>query len=116
MKKRELLITAGILLAAVLLWFGIRLASPCSYASIRITVDGEEFGVFSLSKDCTIPIGDTNVCEIRGGRAHMVSADCPDQLCVHQGYIDEKGGIITCLPNRVVIQTVGGEDTLDGVS
>ena len=63
MKKRELLITAGILLAAVLLWFGIRLASPCSSASIRITVDGEEFGVFSLSKDCTIPIGDTNVCE-----------------------------------------------------
>lgn len=116
MKKRELLITAGILLAAVLLWLGIRLASPRSSASIRITVDGNEFGVFSLSKDCTIPIGDTNVCEIQGGKAHMLSADCPDQICVHQGYIDENGGIITCLPNRVVIQAAGGEDTLDGVS
>lgn len=115
MKKRELLITVGILLAAVLLWCGIRLAAPHSSASIRITVDGEEFGIFSLSKDCTIPIGDTNVCEIQGGQAHMLSANCPDQICVHQGYINEKGGIITCLPNRVVIQAVGDE-TLDGVS
>ena len=51
MKKRELLITAGILLAAILLWFGIRLASPRQAASIRITVDGNEFGVFSLAKE-----------------------------------------------------------------
>lgn len=115
MKKREFLITVCIVLAAVLLWFVIRLASPHSAASIRITVDGNEFGVFSLAKDRTIPIGDTNVCEIRDGKAHMVSASCPDQICIHQGYIDENGGVITCLPNRVVIQAVGN-DTLDGVS
>lgn len=115
MKKRDLLITAILLLFAILLWFGIRLASPRQAASIRITVDGNEFGIFSLTKDRTIPIGDTNVCEIQDGKAHMLSASCPDQICVHQGYINEKGGMITCLPNRVVIQAVG-TDTLDGVS
>ena len=115
MKKRDLLITAILLLSAILLWFGIRLVSPRQAASIRITVDGNEFGIFSLTKDRTILIGDTNVCEIRDGKAHMLSASCPDQICVHQGYINEKGGMITCLPNRVVMQA-GGTDTLDGVS
>ena len=110
MKNRDLLITAIRLLSAILLWFGIRLVSPRQATSIRITVDGNEFGIFSLTKDRTILIGDTNVCEIQDGKAHMLSASC-----VHQGYINEKGGMITCLPNRVVIQAVG-TDTLDGVS
>ncbi len=117
MKKKELLLTAAILLAAVLLRIGIRLTSPKNIASIQITVDGTVLGTWPLDKDCTIPIGNTNVCEIRDGKAHMLSADCPDQICIHQGYIDEKGGMITCLPNRVVIQAFGNTaDTIDGIS
>ena len=111
MKKRELLITAILLLSAILLWFGIRFASPRQAASIRITVGGDEFGVFSLAKDRTILIGDTNVCEIQDGKAHMLSASCPDQICVHQRAISKNGESIICLPNKVVVSIEGAEDS-----
>ena len=34
----------------------------------------------------------------------MISAECPDHLCMKQKAIDEKGGTIVCLPNKVVIE------------
>ncbi len=44
-----------------------------------------------------------NEIEIRPGSIGIVSADCPEQLCVRQGFISGSGLPITCLPNRVVI-------------
>ena len=85
-----------------------------SHGSIRITVDGGEYGTYSLAKDQTIKINDTNVCEIKDGKAHMISAECPDHLCMKQKAIDEKGGTIVCLPNKVVIEgekSVGSDNT-----
>ena len=81
-----------------------------SHGSIRITVDGKEYGTYSLEKDQTIKINDTNVCEIKDGQARMISAQCPDHLCMKQKAIDEKGGTIVCLPNKVVIE---GEKSTD---
>ena len=81
-----------------------------SHGSIRITVDGKEYGTYSLAKNQTIKINDTNVCEIKDGQARMISAQCPDHLCMKQKAIDEKGGTIVCLPNKVVIE---GEKSTD---
>ena len=83
------------------------------YGSITITVDGEEYGTYSLGKDQTISINDTNVCEIKDGKAHMISATCPDHLCMKQREIDEKGGTIVCLPNKVVIEGSKSADSTD---
>lgn len=110
MKKKELYFILAILLAAAVLWGGLRLLPTGDGDAIRITVDGQLFGVYSLDKDQVIPIGDTNVCEIKDGKAHMLEADCPDQLCVMQGDIDGHGGMIICLPNRVIIEGESGED------
>ena len=80
------------------------------YGTIRITVNGEEYGTYSLSKDQVIPINDTNVCEIKNGQAKMTDASCPDHLCMKQRAIDSAGGRIVCLPNKVVIE---GEKAAD---
>lgn len=116
MKKKEKLFIIGILLFAVLLWLVLSLLRPRDYGSIRITVDGELFGTYSLGEDQVIEIGDTNVCEIKDGQARMTSATCPDHLCIdQQGPIYETGGMIICLPNRVVIEgeraDSGGSDS-----
>ena len=95
------------------LWGGMSLADKGAHASIRITVDGEEYGIYSLSRDQTIKINDTNVCEIKDGKVRMISAECPDHLCMKQKAIDEKGGTIVCLPNKVVIE---GEKSSDSDS
>jgi len=47
--------------------------------------------------------GNVNEIEIRPGEIGMLYADCPDQLCVKQGFISNSHLPITCLPNRVVI-------------
>ena len=48
--------------------------------------------------------GCTNVVEVRPGSIAILSADCPDKLCVHQGAVSNSLLPITCLPNRLVIQ------------
>lgn len=46
----------------------------------------------------------TNIIFVEQGRICVSEADCPDQICVHQGWVS--GGItpIVCLPNKLVIQ------------
>lgn len=50
----------------------------------------------------------TNVVEVRDGRVRVREADCPNQDCVNQGWIDAAGEQIVCLPHHLVVQVVGG--------
>ncbi len=34
----------------------------------------------------------------------MIEATCPDHLCIKQHSINEQGGTIVCLPNKIVIK------------
>lgn len=82
---------------------------------ISITIDGELYGTYSLYEDRTIEIGEgdhINHIEIKAGKAYMVYASCPDQLCVEQNEISYDKQSIICLPNKVVI-TVTSDDESD---
>ena len=109
-------ILAVLLLAGASFFLLFAGAQPGSQAVIT-TPEGEI--TWDLSQDHSWKItgrdGIPVTIEASGGRIRFQTSGCPDQICVHQGYINEKGGMITCLPNRVVIQAVG-TDTLDGVS
>ncbi len=83
--------------------------------AIVITVDGAEYGRYSLDTDQEIPITDadgkvTNIVRIEDGAARMVEADCPDGLCMKQGSIRHNRQNIICLPNRVVVTVEGSEE------
>lgn len=68
-----------------------------------------------LSERVEIPVGEGNlVCADREG-VWMERADCPDQLCVHQGKIKSGNLSIVCLPNEVSV-TLKGESGWDGVA
>ena len=88
-------------------------------SNIVITVDGKEYGTYSLFQEQTITIGDgdtQNIIEIKGGKAYMKDASCPDQLCVDQKEISYDKEAIICLPNKVVITVVSDvESDLDGI-
>lgn len=107
MKKKDWILAAGILIAALAAWMFPRFFLPEDHRKIRITVDGTVFGEYSLREDQEIAIGKTNVCRIENGKVKMISADCPDKLCIKQKAIDASGGTIVCLPNKVVIEAVG---------
>ena len=58
--------------------------------------------------------GGHNRIEIRQGSIGIIWADCPDKLCVRQGFIHNASIPITCLPNSLVIRlTPTGESTPD---
>lgn len=116
--KKELLFIAGIPVLALLLWLCLHFFPKNSCTSIRITVDGRIYGIYSLMQDQTIPINDTNVCTIKDGRAVMTKANCPDHLCMKQNAITEKGGSIICLPNKIIIEgeTVSSPPQVDATT
>ena len=68
------------------------------------------------TKTITTDLG-TNVIEIKDGHVHVEEADCPNQDCVHQGWIDAAGQQIVCLPHKLTVDIVdeGAETTYDVV-
>lgn len=103
MKKRDFVLI-GIILAVVLIAFAVvsLIKKDGSYVVVR--VDGKEVSRYTLSKDGEYELnGGTNVLRIENGKAYLISANCPDHLCVKQGKIDQSGETITCLPNRLTV-------------
>lgn len=88
-------------------------------SSITITVDGDVYGTYSLLEEQTIVIEDgtaKNVIQIKGGKAYMFEASCPDQLCVDQNEISFDKESIICLPNKVVLTVTSDiESDLDAI-
>lgn len=58
----------------------------------------------SYSFEVTNAGGGTNTVEVRPGEIGIIAANCPDKLCVSQGFIHTSLLPVTCLPNRLVIQ------------
>ena len=48
--------------------------------------------------------GGFNEIEISADGIRIRSASCPDKLCVRQGFLQDSGLPIVCLPNRLVIR------------
>lgn len=110
MKKNDYILIAVIVIiaAALFLIFGKMWSENA--ATVKVTVDGKEQGIYSLSKNQEIEINGTNVLVIREGKADMVEADCPDKVCVNQKPISKEGESLTCLPNKVIVTVISGEE------
>ncbi len=143
-KKTAAVITAGILLTAILsilsiliLWqsvfggadgsFGTTGSLGADGSSRKMTADiyqnGELVKSLPLENDTenyTITIytadGGSNVIEVRGREIGIISADCPDKLCVRQGFRHDSLLPIICLPHRLVIQIRAAKEDLDAIA
>jgi hypothetical protein len=107
-KADIILLLALCLLGAVLTVWSVRTAAASSSgAEVIITIDGAEYGRYSLDSDRTISIdrnGNHNLVVISDGTVHMEEASCKNQICVHQGIINASGQMIVCLPNGVIAE------------
>ncbi len=117
MKKNDYILIAGIIIVALFIlgttriWQGLT-TGEMAYA--LVTVDGKEYGRYPLNEDTTVEIkldeSTYNHFSITGGYVKMDSASCPDQICVKHAHIKYAGESIVCLPDKVVIEIVGGKD------
>lgn len=87
---------------------------------VNIVQDGTVLYTIDLTtaQDQTLEIeykGRTNIVQIKNGRIHMLEAECPDQTCVHMGWLDSGFMPIVCLPNHLSIEYAGSGDDIDAV-
>ncbi|QAT43937.1 NusG domain II-containing protein [Aminipila luticellarii] len=116
---------ADIILAVILILLGGLVSYVAAQGDSRgdmvlITVDGKEYGRYSLSENRDIVVkqnGHMNKILIREGMVSMGAADCSNQICVNTGTIEKTSQSIICLPNKVVVQIIGKEEAgYDAVS
>lgn len=77
---------------------------------VSIEVNGEAYKKITFSPDNKkkyVEISTKygyNKLEIQNKKVRVIEADCPDKLDVKQGFIEDAGSMIVCLPNRLVIE------------
>lgn len=54
------------------------------------------------------PLGMTLV-ELGPAGARVAASPCANQMCVRQGWVRRAGGVVACVPNRVVVSVAGDE-------
>lgn len=73
---------------------------------LEIYTNGQLYQTINLSEANTEEImvpnkdGHDNVVEIANGEARVKKADCPNQMCVHTGWISRPGQMAVCTPNK----------------
>ena len=109
MKKKDLILGAGIIVIALAMLLGMQLTRGEEGNQIRVMLDGKIYGTYSLSKDQTIEVKDGdfyNRIRIEDGKAYMEEANCPDGYCEEQGKISGHTQTIVCLPHKLVVEVL----------
>lgn len=110
---RDIILIVAVLSAGVVLLIvtGSR-GKAGSYAVVMVR--NNETARYSLSTDGIYTInGGTNTIEIKDGKVRMTEAECPNHLCVRQGWISFSGQSIVCLPNELSVTITGADDAAD---
>lgn len=102
-ERNDRILIAGIIVSAILLTIIFLLKGSSIGTTVVVSVDGEEYGRYSLLKEQVVQIGDTNTLVIHNHEADMLFAECPDQICVKHTPISGTDENIICLPNKVVV-------------
>ena len=120
MKRREYVFIGIIFLTAIVWFIGSNIFIKKQAGQVQITVDGEEYGSYSLKDSVEIKVevqNGYNIVKIDDGEARVTDADCPDLLCVKMHAISKENQVICCLPHRVVVRVIsdinGEENSID---
>ena len=117
--KNDILLICALLLLALAVWGVLRLTRDAGSEAV-VTVDGQIVLTVPLSREATLAVGENlgfrNVVEVADGRVRVSDADCPDRLCVRQGWIRYDGESIVCLPHKLVVTVRGSGHDLDAVA
>lgn len=105
LKKKDVMLIIIILAVAGLCLLLHMIVGEKSADYVTVKVNGKIEGVYSLADDRVIELNHgSNVLQIKNGKADMISADCPDQLCVNQKAISKNKESIICLPNKIIVE------------
>lgn len=111
MKKKDIIIIALALLAALALYLVSQVSLGAEASVVVVTVDGKEVLRKPLAMENRYEIaqddGSLNVIRVEDGAVFMEEANCRDGLCIRQGKMRNGAKTIVCLPHKVVVQLKG---------
>jgi len=118
LKKGDLVIVISALLLACIVWLAAsshRGGNGAQGLVAEIYMDGQLTRTISLSEkeqEQELRLESTygyNVLQVGPQGARIIEADCRNQDCVHTGMQNLQGGVIACLPHRLLIRLSGGK-------
>ena len=119
MKAKAVLFLLLAAVAASAAWLLLR-DGDTDAPTARILRDGvllEEIDLDQVDEPRSLVLEDesgSNTVTVEKGRICILEADCPDQICVNQGWISDSTVPIVCLPHKLMIEIVSGGGALDG--
>ena len=111
MKKKDIIIIALALLAALALYLVSQVSLGAEASVVVVTVDGEEVLRKPLAMENRYEIaqddGSLNVIRVEDGAVFMEEANCRDGLCIRQGRMKNAAKTIVCLPHKLTVSLTG---------
>ncbi len=112
--KNDLIMIGVLIVMTALLFLGLFVFKK-EGKLVVVSVDSVEVASFSLDKDLVYEIegynGGRNTLVIEDGVAYVKDSTCPDHLCEYMGKISKVGQSVICLPNRVVVEIRGNNNS-----
>ena len=103
------IVAAAALVLGLLSWY--TLTKKGSGSVVEIVQDGKVLRTidldlvaaeYSFTVEC--PEGGSNTILVQPGRICVAEADCPDRICVHQGWLSDGAAPVVCMPHRLIIR------------
>lgn len=114
MKKNDIILIVVIILLCVGFFVFFQFTKE-EGSKVVVTINGEVYETIDLSEEDTYTVegenGEVNTFQIIDGEVDMIDANCPDKLCVNQKDIHYNHETIVCLPNKVVIEVISGDES-----
>ena len=107
MNKKDICLILVFLLIAGVIYLFTRNGEAGN--QVRITLDGKEYGTYSLAENQEVLVQTEygcNIVQIQDGMVFMKDADCPDKYCIHQGKTNRSNKSIVCLPHKLMVEVV----------
>lgn len=86
---------------------------------LQIRQGDKIYASYSLDQNRVVnvhgPLGNSRIV-ISNGKARFASSPCPNQYCVHQGWLKHAGQVAICLPNQVSVELLGSEKPFDSLN
>ncbi len=110
--KRFFLKIGDLVLFALIVALGITvlfLFAGGNHTVVTVTQHGEQIYRFDLSdatlegEEVSVKGAYENTICIKDGKLYVSEASCPDRLCMQSLPLTEKGGVICCVPNGLII-------------
>ncbi|MDR2156971.1 MAG: NusG domain II-containing protein [Clostridiales Family XIII bacterium] len=120
MRKADAILIAALLIVSIIgAVFALYAGSYTNEANVRVTANGALYGVYPIGGTREIVVKgiyeNRIVIERDGGKmqVRMADATCPGKDCVRHAPVNLSGQCIVCLPNRLLVEIVGGENDFD---